>query len=161
MSSDASFSDQPIAAPASGDAGSNFLSGLLNTPTDPDGAKRLNEGAQGLKNLALNGGFAINQAGLDKYTKVCDEFIDGYRGIEYELEVLAWKPRMGSSDYADQVAQFNVKVAAGDEQSLVPNLELLIKGFQQVKEALAIARKNYRETEDAHAQTFAKLRGSE
>ncbi len=161
MSSEAGFSDQPIAAPASGDAGSSFLSGLLNTPTDPEGAKRLNEGASGLKNLASSGGFAINQAGLDTYTKICDEFIDGYRGIEYELGVLARKPRMGGSEYAEQVADFNVKVAAGDPESLVPNLELLIKGFQQVKEALAIARKNYRETEDVHSQTFAKLHGSE
>ncbi|UOZ08121.1 hypothetical protein [Amycolatopsis sp. WQ 127309] len=161
MSSDASFSDQPIAAPASGDAGSSFLSGLLNTPADPEGAKRLNEGAAGLKNLAMGGGFAINQAGLDKYTKVCDEFIDGYRGIEYELQILARQPQMGSSQYAEQVATFNVKVATGDHDSLVPNLELLIKGFQQVKEALTIARKNYSETEDAHSQTFAKLRGGE
>ena len=75
--------------------------------------------------------------------------------------VLSLAAQMGGSDYAKQVANFNVKVAAGDPESLVPNLELLSDGFKKVREALEIARKNYRETEDAHSQTFAKLRGSE
>lgn len=161
MSTGAEFSDQPISQPAPGDAGSNFLAGLLDAPANADDARRLSEGAQGLKTLASNGGFAINQAGLEKYTKVCDEYIEGYRNIRFELELLTRQAKMGSSDYAKQVSDFNVKVASGDHQSLIPNLNQLIDGFKQVKEALAIARKNYRETEDAHTQTFAKLRGSE
>ncbi|HKN52196.1 MAG TPA: hypothetical protein VJX66_06840 [Amycolatopsis sp.] len=161
MSAGAEFSDQPMAPPAAGDAGANFLSGLIESPLDTKGAQRLSEGAQRFKTLAQNGDFAINQAGLDKYTKVCDEFIDGYRNIEYEIQLLAKQAKMGSSEYAKQVADFNVKVANGDEQSLIPNLEMLINGFKQVKEALAIARKNYRETEEAHSQTFAKLHGNE
>jgi hypothetical protein len=160
MATGAQFGGPPPATPA-GDAGKNFLSGLLDVPIDAEGAKRVNAGAQQFKALAESGGFAINEEGLQHYQKVCDTFIDGYDEIRLDLHTLAKAAQMGGSDYAKKVADFNVTVATGDPQSLVPNLELLIEGFKQVKEALGIARKNYRETEDAHSQTFVKLRGSE
>ncbi|GHG41057.1 hypothetical protein GCM10017567_73130 [Amycolatopsis bullii] len=160
MASGAQFGGPPPTTPA-GDAGNNFLSNLLDVPLDTEGAKRVNEGAQQFKTLAESGGFTINEAGFEHYRKVCDTFIDGYNSIRRDLHVLSLAAQMGGSDYAKQVASFNVKVAVSDHESLVPNLELLSEGFKQVREALEIARKNYRETEDAHSQTFAKLRGSE
>jgi hypothetical protein len=137
------------------------LSNLLDVPLDEEGAKRVNAGAKQFKALAEGGGFAINEAGFEHYRKVCDTFINGYSEIRRDVYILGNAARMGGSEYAKQVADFNVKVAAGDHESLVPNLELLLEGFKQVREALEIARKNYRETEDAHSQTFAKLRGGE
>jgi hypothetical protein len=160
MATGAQFGGPPPTPPA-GDAGKNFLSGLLDVPLDAEGAKRVNQGAQQFKALADGGGFAINEEGFQHYQKVCDTFIDGYDDIRQDLLALSKAPQMGNSSYARQVADFNVKVAVGDPDSLVPNLELLIDGFKQVREALQIARKNYSETEDAHSQTFAKLRGSE
>ncbi|WP_410564260.1 hypothetical protein [Amycolatopsis sp. cmx-4-61] len=160
MATGAQFGGPPPTPPA-GDAGNNFLSSLLDVPLDAEGAKRVNEGAQRFKTLAEGGGFAINEAGFQHYQKVCDTFINGYDDIRRDLYILGHAAQMGGSDYANQVANFNVKVAVSDPESLVPNLELLADGFKQVREALEIARKNYRETEDAHSQTFAKLRGSE
>lgn len=64
---------------------------------------------------------------------------------------------MGSSDYARQVAGFNVKVADGDPQSLLPNLELLQESFLQFRQALVIAQKNYHETESSHRETVNRL----
>lgn len=160
MATGAQFGGPPPTAPA-GDAGNNFLSSLLDVPLDTEGAKRVNQGAQQFKTLAAGGGFAINEEGLQRYQKVCDTFIDGYEDIRKELLTLSKAAQMGNSAYAKEVATFNVKVAVSDPESLVPNLELLIDGFKQVKEALTIARKNYSETEDTHSQTFAKLRGSE
>ncbi|WP_328604671.1 hypothetical protein OG943_32170 [Amycolatopsis sp. NBC_00345] len=149
----------PPAAPASGDAGQSFLSNLLENPMDSAGAQKLNEGAQQFKTLAENGSFSINEEGFRAYEKVCDKFLDGYTDMRMELTYLAQRAKMGSSDYSRQIADFNVKVAAGDEQSLIPNFELLKTGFEQVKEALAIARKNYNATEDSHQQSLAKLHG--
>ncbi|WP_326944705.1 hypothetical protein OG439_33720 [Amycolatopsis sp. NBC_01307] len=160
MATGAQFGGPPPTPPA-GDAGNNFLSGLLDVPVDAEGAKRVNDGAQQFKALAQNGGFAINEEGLQRYRTVCDTFIDGYSDIKADLLALGQAAKMGNSAYAKEVATFNVKVAVSDPESLVPNLELLIDGFKQVKEALTIARKNYSETEDAHSQTFAKLRGGE
>ncbi|WP_329068175.1 hypothetical protein [Amycolatopsis sp. NBC_01480] len=158
MSTGSEFDGPPAAAP-SGDAGQNFLSNLLYNPMDSAGAQKLNEGAQQFKALAENGSFAINEEGFAAYQKVCDKFLDGYSDMSTELLFLLRRAKMGSSDYAKQVSDFNVKVAAGDEQSLIPNFELLKTGFEQVKEALAIARKNYNATEDSHQQALSKLHG--
>jgi hypothetical protein len=159
MGTGAHFGEPAPAAPA-GDAGTNFLAGLGNaSPFDANEAKRINEGAQQFKTLAESGDFAINEEGLVRYRKVCDTFLDGYETIYREVGLLAAKAQMGSSDYAVKVADFNVKVAAGDEQSLIPNLELMKQGFEQAREALEIARKNYQETESNNSQAIAKLNG--
>ncbi|MDT8911149.1 hypothetical protein [Amycolatopsis sp. PS_44_ISF1] len=158
MSTGSEFGGPPAVA-ASGDAGQDYLSSLLDNPLDTAGAQKLNEGAQQFKKLAENGSFAVNEAGFRAYEKVCDEFLDGYSNIRRELQALANAAQMGSSDYAKHIANFNVKVATGDDQALLPNLELLKNGFEQVKEALAIARKNYDSAEDANQQSLTKLHG--
>ncbi|WP_033295385.1 hypothetical protein [Amycolatopsis jejuensis] len=154
--SDVGFGKQQATA---GSAGQDFLSGIVN-PFDDAGAQKLNQGAQRLKKLAQNGGFAINEEGFRAYLAVCDEFIKNHSDSNSDLFYLGTRAKMGSSDYAKRVADFNVSVAAGGPDSLTPNLNLLKTSFEQVKEALEIARKNYRETEDTHTQTFAKGFGS-
>ena len=143
--------------PAAGDAGSNFLSGLLDGPVDSAAAERVSTGGSHLKSLAENGQFAVNEAGFQAYIKACDFFIDGYDKMIREVRVLTAQAKMGGSEYARAVADFNVKVADGDDQALIPNLIRMRDGVQQAREAMVIARKNYRETEDAHTTTFSEL----
>jgi hypothetical protein len=142
---------------AAGDAGSNFLSGLLDGPADSAAAKRVSEGGHNLKSLAESGQFAVNEEGFQAYIKACDFFLDGYNRMIGDVSILASAARMGGSQYAKTVANFNVTVANGDEESLIPNLTRMRDGVQQAREAMVIARKNYRETEDAHSMTFAQL----
>jgi len=143
--------------PAAGDAGSNFLSGLLDGPADSEAAQRVSEGGHHLKSLAEGGQFAVNEEGFQAYMKACDFFLDGYNRMIGDVSLLATAANMGSSEYAKSVAAFNVKVADGDEESLIPNLIKMRDGVQQAREAMVIARKNYRETEDSHSMTFAQL----
>ncbi|HWC55760.1 MAG TPA: hypothetical protein VG434_02200, partial [Sphingomicrobium sp.] len=143
--------------PAAGDAGANFISGLLDGPADSEAAKRVSEGGHHLKSLAESGQFAVNEDGFQAYMKACDFFLDGYNRMISEVQWLATRANMGGSEYAKAIADFNVKVANGDEQSLIPNLIKMRDGVQQAREAMVIARKNYRETEDAHSMTFAEL----
>lgn len=143
--------------PAAGDAGSNFLSGLLGGNVDSEAARQVSEGGNHLKSLAENGQFAVDEAGFQAYMKACDFFLDGYNAMIVDVRTLSIKAKMGGSEYAKSVAGFNVKVADGDEQSLIPNLIKMRDGIQQAREAMVIARKNYRETEDAHRMTFAEL----
>ncbi len=143
--------------PAAGDAGSNFISGLLSGPMDTEAAKQVNAGGTALKSLAENGGFAVNEEGFQAYIKACDFFLDGYPRMKNDLQILAQKAKMGSSEYARAVADFNVKVAAGDAEAMLPNLDLMRDGVIQAREAMVIARKNYRETEEAHNVSFAKM----
>ena len=143
--------------PGEGDAGANFLSGIVDGPVDSDAAKRVSEGGHHLKSLAENGQFAVNEAGFQAYIKACDFFLDGYNRMIFDVRTLATRADMGGSEYAKAVADFNVKVADGDEEALIPNLIKMRDGVQQAREAMVIARKNYRETEDAHSMTFAQL----
>ncbi len=140
-----------------GDAGSNFISGLLTGPVDDQAARQVGEGGRHLKSLAESGQFAVNEEGFQAYIKACDYFIDGFDDMIFEVYKLASPAQMGGSDYAKAVAGFNVQVANGDPESLIPNLEKMRDGVRQAREAMVIARKNYRETEDAHSTTFAQL----
>ena len=143
--------------PGEGDAGSNFLSGLLTGPVDDQAARQVGEGGRHLKSLAENGQFAVNEEGFQAYIKACDFFTDGIGEMITNVYKLANPAQMGSSEYAKAVAGFNAQVANGDPESLIPNLEKMRDGVEQAREAMVIARKNYRETEDAHSMTFAKL----
>ncbi|WP_328448287.1 MULTISPECIES: hypothetical protein [unclassified Amycolatopsis] len=148
------FTPPPAAA---GDAGSNFLSNLGAAPLDSETAKQVNAGGSHLKELATNGQFAVNEEGFQAYLKACDFFLDGYDKMLRDVEILADAARMGGSTYAQAVARFNVTAVNGDPQSLIPNLLLMRSGVEDAREAMVIARKNYRETESAHAVTFTEL----
>ena len=153
MSTGAHFGNQPPSArPAAGDAGAQYISGLLDAPVDEAGARRVNEGGQQLKALAQGGGFAISESAYQRLLAACDAFEQGYAEQALKVAFLGKQALMGGSDYAGKVAAFNVTVAAADHQSLIPNLELMADGIQQAREALEIARKNYQATEDAHSQ---------
>jgi hypothetical protein len=164
MSGDTGFSDQSVAEtggapPPAGDAGTNFLNNLfVDDPTDDKKVDAFNEGASHMKSLAENGGFAINEEGMQEYIKLCDTFLDGYRMRRRDLARLTERAKMGSSPYAYQVADFNVSVADGDDRSLIPNLEKMRDGYEKLKEAFQVARKNYNETEEEHDQRFGKLK---
>lgn len=155
MSTGAHFGNQPPSArPAAGDAGAKYLSGLLDAPVDEEGARRVSEGGQQLKALAQGGGFAISESAYQRLLAACDAFEQGYADQLTKVDVLAKQALMGGSNYAGQVAAFNVTVAAADHQSLIPNLELMADGIKQAREALEIARKNYHATEDAHGEAL-------
>ena len=143
--------------PAAGDAGASFLSTFADAPLNAEGAKRVSEGGSQLKTLAENGGFAVNEEGFQAYIKACDFFLDGFDKMLRDIHILARSAAMGDSEYAHAVADFNVKVASGDDESMIPNLGAMRDGIEKAREAMVIARKNYRETEDAHSVTFAQL----
>jgi hypothetical protein len=158
MTTGAHFGPPEPAPPAAGDAGANFLANLSGDAlTDTAKAQQISVGGQQLKDLASSGGFAISQEGFDAYSKACKSFLDSYPDKKRELQLLGSRAPMGSSDYAYKVADFNVKVTNGDAQSLIPNLDLMENGIEQALEALTIARRNYREADAAHNQTFKNL----
>lgn len=149
--------DEPLA----GDAGRSFLASVLAEDGEGGGAIgqaiAFHAGAREIKTLAENGGFAINEAGALEYLKLCDMYLDGYAARADALFRLSQRAKLGSSPYAYQVAEHNIKVFTGDEKSLIPNLELMKDGFIQLREAFLIARRNYRETDAEHNQVFRKI----
>ncbi|QRP46771.1 hypothetical protein [Amycolatopsis sp. FDAARGOS 1241] len=152
----ADFGGGAPAAP-SGNPGQSLPSNLVANPLDDAGVQRISEGAAQFKALAESGGFTINDEAFKAYEKVCDEFLNGYGPIQRNLFLLTTRAQMGNSDYAKEVADFNSKVANGDPQSLIPNLELLKNSFEQVKEALVVARNNYRKTDGEQTQNLSNV----
>lgn len=74
-----------------------------------------------------------------------------------KAKFLTRRAKLGSSPYAYQVADFNTKVADGDEKSLIPNLKLMKDGFEKLKEALQVAQNNYNAQEESVVQSMGKL----
>jgi hypothetical protein len=97
MSTGAHFGGPPPGHAVAGDAGSNFLAGLADASPFTDDTKRINEGAQQLKSLAENGGFAISKEGLLRPRKECDTFLDGYPAIARDVYKLSEQAQMGSA----------------------------------------------------------------
>ncbi|MDT7725348.1 MAG: hypothetical protein QOI21_1924 [Actinomycetota bacterium] len=153
-----SLAEQAGAPPAAGDATAKFLGGLFEADvTDETQVKAFNQGAHDLKALAGDGGFAINEAGMTEYIKLCNMFEDGFNSMVSSVYLLTERAKLGSSPYAYQVASYNVTVANGDKNSLIPNLELMRDGYRQLKAAFEIARANYSETEAEHDKVFRKI----
>ncbi|WP_409466847.1 hypothetical protein [Amycolatopsis sp. GA6-003] len=144
-------------SPAAGTAGNDFLAGLTEGPGSHEAAQKMKTAGDTLKRLAQNGSFAVNEAGFNAYLKACNFFLDGYNQMAHDLALLTQLAEMGSSQYAILVAGFNVEVAAVGDDAMLPNLILMRDAVNSAKEALAIARKNYREAENAHTQSFEQL----
>src|SRR5699024_5212327 len=140
-----------------GDAISQMMNGLGDNLFDTDGAKKINDQATSVLGSANEGGWAISEEGAKVYIKACDEFLDRYEEMIKKAQQLTKQVTLGASPYAYQVAGFNTKVADGDENSLIPNLQLMQDGFQKLKEALQDAQNNYNEEEEAVVQHMGKL----
>jgi hypothetical protein len=148
----------PGSSPAAGTAANDFLAGLTEGPGSSAAAdKRTNAGTT-LKTVAQNGSFAVNEEGFNAYIKACDFFLAGYNRMQKDLILLTQEAEMGSSTYAKTVAKFNTTVAEGiPEASMLPNLEKMNDAVTTARQALEIARKNYRESDHANSVTFSQL----
>ncbi|GAA3538728.1 hypothetical protein GCM10022222_22890 [Amycolatopsis ultiminotia] len=151
--------DSPNSVPhdSAADAGNDLLAGLTEGPGSHEAAEKMRNAGNTLKNLAQNGAFAINDEGFQAYTKACDFFIDGYREMSSDLQLLTQKANMGSSEYARAVAEFNTTVADTNPEAMLPNLKLMLDAVQAAREAMVIARKNYRESESENTVSFTEL----
>ncbi|MDV6012298.1 hypothetical protein [Haloechinothrix sp. LS1_15] len=157
MSGETGFSDQPIDGSGDG-AAAGALEGMGSvSPFDTKSVDRFHHGAETFKQLATDGQFAVNEDAMQAYTRVCDKYLEGWEQLRPMAAELGYPARMGSSDFARQIAEYNAKVAVGDERSLIPNLDLMYEGFKKMKEGLEIARRNYDETETAASQALNGL----
>ncbi|WIX81520.1 hypothetical protein QRX50_12530 [Amycolatopsis carbonis] len=143
--------------PPSGDAGKSLLPDALSAPLDAAGAKQVSEAGARLKELASSGGFAVNEEGFQAYLKACNFFLSGFTAMRRDVDLLSQGALMGSSDYAKSIAAYNVTVASGDHEALIPILDKMLDGITQARDAITIARDNYRESDEESKVPFSKL----
>lgn len=160
MAGETGFSDTSRAeggstdpSPAEGIAAMGAVSGFDTATVD-----RFHAGASQFKELAQQGKFAVNEDAMKAFIKVCDRFLEGWENQRQYLKLLTKPAPMGSSEYARQVAEYNAKVASGDERALIPNFELMAVGYQTMREALAIARRNYNEADSESDVSFKSFK---
>ncbi|MET9262826.1 hypothetical protein [Amycolatopsis sp. NPDC004079] len=153
------WDQKPVAgsSPAAGTAGNDFLAGLTEGPGSHEAAQKMKTAGNTLKTLAQNGSFAVNEEGFRAYMEACDFFLTGFDPMHYSLGLLAQNAKMGGSEYANKVAKFNTTVADGRPDSMLPNLQTMYEAVQTARDAMVIARKNYRENESANAVSFKEL----
>lgn len=154
--SSAELEGSPPPAEGGDTAAPNPVGGMLDdlSPFDAESVNHFKDGAGQVKDMASNGGFAINEDGMKHYIKMCDTFLDGYPEQIQNAWRLAERAKLGSSPFAYQMADFNVKVATDPETGLIPNLEKMKEGFVLLREAFVIARSNYDENESHNDQYF-------
>lgn len=140
-----------------GDPMSQMMDDLEDKLFDNEAAEQMNKQAKSVLDSANEGGWAISEEGATAYINACDEFLDRAEKMVMKAEELTEKVKLGSSPYAHQVAEFNTKVADGDDKSLMPNLKLMWDGFEKLKEALKVAKNNYNEQEESVVQHMGKL----
>lgn len=138
-------------------AGGISIGALANDPLDSEAVETFNQHAHEVKASAADGGWAISEEGMREYQKVCDAFLDRYEEMIEKAQYLGQRAKLGSSPYAYAVAEFNVTVAASDERSLLPNLQSMKDGYEQLQEALRLARSNYDENDTSMAQSLGRL----
>lgn len=164
MAADSGFSEKSIAETeraTGGAAGADLLARAdVASPFDTASVDRFHQGAEWFKELAAQGQFSINEDGMQAFTRVCDVYLKGWRELRHRSRVLTQNAPMGSSEYARQISKYNAKVATGDERALIPNLELMADGFEKMKEALAVARRNYDEVESQNDNALKKFKFS-
>lgn len=156
---DKDFDDQSIAEKEGTTAGDDGPVGqaAVGNILDSKSVSDFNKQAHDIKESADNGGWAINEDGMNVYRKACNEFLDRYEEMIDKARRLEYRVKLGSSPYAYAIADFNVTVANGDERSLIPNLELMRDGYEKLKAALETAQKSYDENEDSVVQDIEKL----
>lgn len=154
---DAHFGARGSVTPPADGSGNTPIPDMFNVPLDAEGAKKVSEGGTRLKELASTGGFAVNEAGFQAYLKACNFFLDGYKAMKRDLSLLNTAAPMGSSEYSKKVATYNVTVAAGHSDSMIPVLDQMLDGIQKAIDAIKIARSNYRENDDAQKVSFSKI----
>ncbi|MTD57791.1 hypothetical protein [Amycolatopsis pithecellobii] len=112
---------------------------------------------QKLVDSAKSGGFAISEEGANEYIRVFQGFEDVLAEVRDTLVNAGQAPKLGSSDYAKQVASHVQRIANGDAQSYATALSSLAVVVRQAREAFEQAKKNYAHMDDEAARTFSGL----
>ncbi|MEU4806667.1 hypothetical protein [Actinosynnema sp. NPDC023587] len=111
---------------------------------------------QGLKQAAESGSFAIKQSGAEAYIKAIEEAEMEINSLNRDLYRLQQETRLGTSPDAQAMSRYNAESAngGGGTTGIVPAIEQLRVALLDAKAALRKAVENYREVDDAAANSL-------
>ncbi|MBB3049430.1 hypothetical protein FHS23_000425 [Prauserella isguenensis] len=143
------FGDNPVGGGQdSGTGGAQIGAGLgAQVGGFLAGVENMKTGAEQMVNAAKSGGFRTDPEGVKQMTKVCDEMISEIESKQATFARLSQTPKLGSSPYAQQVAQ-HVLSSADGPQGVIPQLRALKSTLIALNEALYRASGQYAEAEE-------------
>ncbi|MBP2339317.1 hypothetical protein JOF41_005495 [Saccharothrix coeruleofusca] len=112
--------------------------------------------AQGLKQAAESGSFAISESGAQAYIKAIDDAQSELRIIESQVFYLQQETKLGTSPDARAMSRYNLESATGGAGTIgiVPAIEQLRAALADAEAAMRKAVENYRAVDDDHADNF-------
>lgn len=143
---------------AAGDAGNDFLRGILNFGDSDGGAtggqggapanmdeqvQQLDAGVNSLVEAANDGSWAISEEAGKAYITALENYLDAWWKNRRHFNFLAQQPELGSSPYADQVGRHINLVAEGDDQSARTQLDALQGIVERARDAIKTAMNKY------------------
>lgn len=128
-------------------------------PFSSDGAmseqalSKARDAAQGLKDAASQGKFAISESAIPDMMKALDDAYTQVNEANQAVMTIQQAPQLGSSDYANQVASHTLKSGVGTNSA-----SEVVDQFKEIidltRDALNLASKNYSENESGNVQTL-------
>lgn len=113
---------------------------------------------QGLKQAAESGSFAISKAGAEAYLKAIDDAQKELRQLDRHTFVLSNDTKLGTSPDAQAMTRYNAESVngGGGTTGIIPAINQLKAALEEARQALQKAIENYREVDDAKANTFKR-----
>ncbi|GAB3498041.1 hypothetical protein [Amycolatopsis cihanbeyliensis] len=133
---------------AEGDAGNSFLQSIIAGADSEAQAKAFADDAKGMLGEAKAGRWAVSEEMGQAFLAAVDEAEQQVSGLHHRVRNLARKPMLGDDEYARQVSQHVLMALDSDERSLVPAFNSFKDGLGHAREALEIARRNYKAADE-------------
>ncbi|MEU6150801.1 hypothetical protein ABZ816_12455 [Actinosynnema sp. NPDC047251] len=113
---------------------------------------------QGLKQAAESGSFAIKQSGAEAYIKAIEEAEMEINGLNNTIYLLQQETKLGTSPDAQAMSRYNSESAngGGGTTGIIPAINQLKSALADAKAALRKAVENYREVDDAAANSLKR-----
>ncbi|WP_216215577.1 hypothetical protein [Amycolatopsis aidingensis] len=139
---------------AEGDAGNSFLQSIIAGADSEAQAKAFAEDAKGMLGEAKAGKWAVSEEMGQAFLSAVDEAEMQVAGVGYRVDHLCRAPKLGTDEYAQQVARHVLNALDSDERSLAPAFKSFQQGLGHLREALDIAKRNYNAADEEANQAL-------
>jgi len=110
-----------------------------------------------LKTMAMQGGFAVDDATGDEMIKALEGIIDSLNARWQSLQKIGDQPRLSSTATAQWVSGHMLNTAT-DGQGLLTQLQEAKNEFPTYVEAIKLAKRNYQEQDEHVRQTMTSVK---
>ncbi|WP_440899579.1 hypothetical protein [Actinosynnema sp.] len=118
--------------------------------------KSMTAGMANLKQVAASGGFAITESGADAYIQAINHSLEELGSAVMSARDLTQATQLGTSPDGVAMSRYNLESATGGPGTIgvIPALQELIKTLVEAREAMELAKRNYRNVDEAQRMNY-------